>query len=85
MQAVMHIDKIYRTTAERQMLDVYAPEDAKNLDGTIKLVSDENFYEKIASGIPKDWIKELDQIVADIIGIDPEAPASKATPAPGTS
>jgi hypothetical protein len=49
------------------------------------LVSDENFYAKMASGIPKDRIKELNQIVADIIGIDPKAPASKATPAPGTS
>lgn len=64
-------------------IEDYLPEDAKNLDGTIKLVSDENFYEKMASGIPKDRIKELDQIVADIIGIDPKAPASKATPGQG--
>lgn len=58
-------------------IEDYLPEDAKNLDGTIKLVSDENFYEKMASGIPKDRIKELDQIVADIIGIDPKASASE--------
>ena len=57
-------------------IEDYLPEDAKNLDGTIKLVSDENFFGKMALGIPKDLIKELDQIAADIIGIDPEASAS---------
>ena len=66
-------------------IENYLPEDAKDLDGTIKLVSNEDFYEKMASGIPKDRIKELDQIVADIIGIDPKASASKAAPKPGTS
>lgn len=56
-------------------IEDYLPKDAKNVDGTIKLVSDGNFYEKMASGIPKDRIKELDQIVADIIGVVPQASA----------
>lgn len=66
-------------------IEDYLPEDAKALEGTIRLVSDENFYEKMVSGISQDRVKELDQIVADIIGIDPKASASKTIPVPGTS
>lgn len=66
-------------------IEDYLPEDAKDLDNTIKLVSDQNFYEKMVSGISDDRIKELDQIVADIIGPDPKASASAATPVPYTS
>ena len=66
-------------------IEDYLPEDAKDLDGTIKLVSGQNFYEKMASGIPTDRIKELDQIVADIIGLDIKTAASDAAPKPGIS